>query len=179
MAMIAAETAGVQSTLEDNRRAVSAFITAAQAVPQSAWSTPRAPGKWSPAQVTEHVAIAYEVSRSILNGQYTGGAPPRVLRPIIRTLFLRPVLKSGRFTRRGRAPAAFEPSTSPGNVADVTARVNNAAGAFQRDVAAAAAAGRGVLDHPFFGRIALADYARLQAIHTRHHAQQLGPEPVR
>jgi hypothetical protein len=175
MVMIAAETAGVQATLDDNRTAVSAFVTAARAISQSAWSTPRAPGKWSPAQVTEHVAIAYEVSRSIVNGQYSGGAPPRVLRPVIRTLFLRPVLKAGRFTRRGKAPAPFQPSSSPGSVADVTARLNNAAAAFQRDIAAAAAAGRTVIDHPFFGRLSLADYSRLQAIHTRHHAQQLWP----
>jgi hypothetical protein len=135
--MLASDPAGVQSTLDENRKAVSAFVAAARAVPRSAWAAPRAPAKWSPAQVTEHVA--------------------------------------GRFTRRGKSPAPFQPSAVPGSVADVTARLNTAAGAFEADVAAAAASGRVTIDHPFFGRLPLADYSRLQAIHTRHHAQQLGP----
>src|SRR5437773_8933669 len=45
----------MKPTIVDNREAVDAFITAARAVAPSAWTAPRAPGKWSPGQVTEHV----------------------------------------------------------------------------------------------------------------------------
>jgi len=36
----------VTPTIVDNREAVDAFITAARAVAPSAWTAPRAPGKW-------------------------------------------------------------------------------------------------------------------------------------
>ena len=164
----------LQSTIIDNRQAVDAFIAAARAVRQTAWTTPRAPRKWSPGQVTEHVAIAYEVSRAILNGTFSGRAAPRIVRPLIRILALNPVLKTGRFRQGMKAPAPFLPTASPASVADLTARVQAAAGAFEGEIEAAARQGRTFVDHPFFGRVTLADYSRLQAIHTRHHAQQLG-----
>jgi len=164
----------VKPTIVDNREAVDAFITAARSVPPSAWTAPRAPGKWSPGQVTEHVAIAYEISRAILDGSFSGRSAPRPLRPLIRVLFLNRVLKTGRFVKGGKAPAAFQPSASPSSITDLAARLRAAAAAFEADVETAAQQGRTTLEHPFFGRIALADYARLQAIHTRHHSQQLG-----
>ena len=164
----------VTPTIVDNREAVDAFITAARAVAPSAWTAPRAPGKWSPGQVTEHVAITYEISRAILNGKFSGRSAPRPLRPLIRVLFLKPALKTGRFKKGAKAPAPFQPTASPAGISDLAARLRGAAAAFEADVETAAQQGRTTLDHPFFGRIALADYARLQAIHTRHHSQQLG-----
>lgn len=29
------------------------------------------------------------------------------------------------------------------------------------------------MEHPFFGRLPLGDFVRLQTIHTRHHCEQL------
>jgi hypothetical protein len=165
---------GLQSTTIDNRQAVDAFITAARAVPQSAWIRPPAPGKWSPGQVTEHVAIAYELARAILNGTFSGRSAPRFLRPLIRTIVFNPIVKTGRFKKGAKAPAPFQPTASPASVADLAARLQAAAGAFEVDVEAAARSGRTFVDHPFFGRVTLSDYSRLQAIHTRHHSQQLG-----
>jgi hypothetical protein len=51
-----------QAVIASNRRTVSAFVDAALAVSPAQWTTRRAPGKWSPGQVTEHVAFAYEQS---------------------------------------------------------------------------------------------------------------------
>jgi hypothetical protein len=110
----------LQSTLTDNRQAVGTFLTSARAVPQSAWTQPRAPGKWSPGQVIEHVAIAYEIARAILNGTFSGRAAPRLLRPLIRTIVFNPILKTGRFGKGVKAPAPFLPTASPASVADLT-----------------------------------------------------------
>jgi len=169
----------LQSSAIDNQQAVGEFLTAARAVPHSAWTQPRAPGKWSPGQVTEHVAIAYEVARGILNGTFSGRAAPRPLRPLIRTFVFNPILRTGRFRKGTKAPAPFQPTASPASVADLAARLQAAAGAFEVELDAAARQGRTFLDHPFFGQVALSDYSRLQAIHTRHHCQQLGTGAVR
>jgi len=164
----------LQSTINDNRQAVAAFLTSAGAVPQSAWTRPRAPGKWSPGQVAEHVAIAYEIALAILNGTFSARGAPRVLRPLIRTIVFRPVMKTGRFKEGVKAPAPFLPTATPASVADLAARLQAAAGAFEKELEAAARMGRTSVDHPFFGRVPLSDYSRLQAIHTRHHSRQLG-----
>jgi len=166
--------ADLKSAAIENQQAVDAFIAAARAVPRSAWTEPRAPGKWSPSQVTEHVAITYEVARAILKGTFSGRGAPRPLRPLIRIFFFNPVVKTGRFRKGAKAPAPFQPTASPASVSDHAARLHAAAGAFEAEVETAARLGRTFVDHPFFGRVALSDYSRLQAIHTRHHSQQLG-----
>jgi hypothetical protein len=164
----------VHSAIVDNRQAVEAFIATARAVPQSAWTRPRAPRKWSPGQVMEHVAIVYEGARAMLDGTFAGRAAPKVVRPLIRRFALTPVLKNGRFKTGLRAPAFFQPTSSPASVDDLSVRLQAAAGAFEAAVEQAARQERTFVDHPFFGRVDLADYSRLQAIHTRHHIQQLG-----
>ena len=49
-------------------------------------------------------------------------------------------------------------------------RLEAAMTAFEAD---AAALGTAAIDHPFFGRLPLSDFVRLQEIHTRHHRGQL------
>jgi len=164
----------VHSTIVDNRQAVEAFIATARAVPQSSWTRPPAPRKWSPAQVMEHVAIVYEGAEAILDGTFAGRAAPKIVRPLIRRFALTPILKTGRFKPGLRAPAFFQPTSATASVDDLSARLQAAAGGFEAAVENAARQGRTFVDHPFFGRVDLADYSRLQAIHTRHHLPQLG-----
>ena len=165
--------ADVHPEILDNRQAVDAFITAARAVPPTSWLQPRAPGKWSPAQVTEHVAIAYEVARSVVDGSYSGRAAPRIVQVLIRTIGFNPIVRTGRFKKGTKAPAFFQPTATPASVAELTARLEHAANGFIDAVEAAASQGRAIANHPFFGRVPLPDYTRLQAIHARHHREQL------
>jgi hypothetical protein len=150
----------------------------ARAVPAAAWTASRAPGKWSPAQVTEHVAIAYEVARAVLDGTYSGRSAPRIVRLLIRTIGFNPIVRSGRFRQGTKAPALFQPSDAPAGPAALIARLEAAAGGFATATEAAARQGRTIVDHPFFGRVTLPDYAALQAIHTRHHLAQVGTARV-
>ena len=168
----------LQSTILDDRQAVDAFIDSARAVPGSAWARPRAPGKWSPAQVTEHVAIVYEGAKAIVDGTFTGPSAPRIVRPLIRLIAVKPILRTGRFKTGLKAPRVFQPAATStiATVDDLAARLRASAGAFEAAVESAARQGRSFVDHPMFGRVDLADYTRLQAIHTRHHAPQLGVE---
>jgi hypothetical protein len=119
------------------------------------------------------VAIAYELAVAILGGTFSGSGLPRFVRPLARTFFLNPVLKTGGFKRGAKAPPIFQPTASPASAGDVTARLRRAADAFVAQIEAATQQGRSFVEHPFFGRIALVDYSRLQVIHTRHHARQL------
>src|SRR6516164_10530201 len=67
-----------------NRRAVSEYVDAALHVSSAIWTQPARSGKWSAAQVTEHLAIEYELAAQFLEGTsgIPGRKPPRLLRPL-------------------------------------------------------------------------------------------------
>jgi hypothetical protein len=95
-----------------------------------------------------------------------------LLRPLIRRFLLGPVLRRGRFIPGSKSPALFQPSASPASPAVLLSRLESAAGAFERDAAATRAPD---IDHPFFGRLPIVAFVRLQEIHTRHHHGQILP----
>jgi Protein of unknown function (DUF1569) len=167
--------ADLRSELETHHQAVTDFLSAARAVPLGQWGRPRAPGKWSSGQVAEHLALAYEVNRGVLHGETPPVSAPRWLRPLIRKLLLGPVLRRGRFIPGSRSPRVFQPGPVPAAPAQLLDRLAAAMTAFEADVAAV---GTTTIDHPFFGRLPLGDFVRLQEIHTRHHRGQLAPGAV-
>jgi DinB family protein len=166
--------AQLQAMLEAHHQAVEAFLAAARAVPPTRWSEPRAPGKWSPGQVAEHLTLAYEVNRGVLHGAAPMTAP-RWVRPLIRHLLLAPVLRRGRFIPGSKSPRVFRPSPTPAAPEQLLDRLTAATSAFESDAASLATT---TIDHPFFGRLPLSDFVRLQEIHTRHHRGQLAPAAV-
>ena len=163
----------LDTAIADNHQAVDEFTGAARAVDPTRWTLPRAEGKWSPAQVVEHVALTYEYSRAVLNNSAPGPAAPRFLRPLVRRFFVKPVLKRGSFKPNGKAPTMFQPSSSPEGPIDLLVRLETAVRLFENELRASDRSGRSTLDHPFFGAMPVTDYLRLQAIHARHHRAQL------
>jgi DinB family protein len=164
-----------QTVLESHHQAIEAFLATARAVPSTQWSRPRAPGKWSPGQVAEHLALSYEVNRGVLHGDTPPMTAPRWLRPLIRRFLLGPVLRRGRFIPGSKSPRAFRPGPTPAPPAQLLDRLAAAMTGFEAD---AAALGTTAIDHPFFGRLPLSDFVKLQVIHTQHHRGQLPPAAV-
>ncbi len=163
----------LKTVIANNRQAVTAFLTSAGAFAPSEWGRPRAPGKWSPGQVTEHLVLTYEFGRGILHGTFPGPAAPRVVRPLIRVLSLKRVLRRGQFGRPAKTLKPLEPATSPASPEVLAARLQAAATAFEEEFETAARSGQATLDHPFFGKVHLDDYVQFQVIHTHHHRAQL------
>lgn len=167
----------LHTALQSHHQAVDDFVAAARGVPSPRWGQPRAPGKWSPGQVAEHLALAYEVNRRVLDGTSPGPAAPRLLRPLVRRFLLNPVLRRGSFFPGSRSPKVFRPGASPAPPTELLGRLQSAANVFETDTAVAAKAG-GTIEHPFFGRLSLVDFVRLQEIHARHHRRQVAPGAV-
>jgi hypothetical protein len=161
------------AAIADNHKAVDEFTAAARAVDAARWTLPRAEGKWSPAQVVEHIALTYEYSRAVLNDHAPGPSAPRFLRPLVRLFFVNPVLKHGRFKPNAKAPSMFQPSSVPGDAAELLPRLEAALSGFEAELRTADRLGRSTVNHPFFGIMPVTDYLRLQAIHARHHRAQL------
>ncbi|MEE8062310.1 MAG: DinB family protein [Gemmatimonadales bacterium] len=160
----------VTIVLDANRAAIDDFIaTAERATP--VWETPLAPGKWSPCQITEHVARTLEEGAHLVAGD-TSVFPtlPSVLRPLVRGMFFNRVLKKDAFPN-ARTLKALNPPDGP-SPSEARGRLEGALASFQ-DACRAQAAGGQPVDHPVFGRVSVEDYAKFMELHTEHHRLQL------
>src|SRR5256885_609933 len=121
----------IDTVVEGNRAAVNDLVAAAQARADS-WTTPRAPGKWSPLQLVEHVARSLEESANEVRGLRSKFPRlPFFLRPVARTLLFNRVLRSGVFPR-ARTSKPFNPVEGPATPADAQRRLDEAGGALSR-----------------------------------------------
>ncbi len=163
----------LETVIADHRAAVEQFIARARGIDAARWATSRGEGRWSPAQVVEHLAIFYEYNRKVVRGDASGGAP-RFLRPLARWFVVERTLKAGRFTRKGRAPGMLQPvARTPLPATELLARLSAAVAGMEADMRSGHPEARHTIDHPFFGRLDTKDWLRLQAIHARHHRSQL------
>jgi uncharacterized damage-inducible protein DinB len=165
----------MQATIRHNQVAVAEFLEALNAVPAADWDRPRAPGKWSPAQVADHVAIVYELGRKLMEGTAKDPSAPRWLRPLIGLMLRATILRTGRFPKSTTAKA-FLPADRPPPRDVLSGRIETASRAFEQLATQHARAGRTTFDHPAFGRFRVSDYVQFQAYHTKHHEGQL-PRP--
>jgi hypothetical protein len=151
--------------------AINDLLAALEANP-SVWTTRRAPGKWSPSQIVEHLARAIEESANVADGLPSKFPTfPRMIRPLFRTMFFNRILRSGVFPK-ARTNKALDPSVGPETPAEGRIRLESAFAGFESACRRASTAGRGI-DHPLVGRIATEEFARFQGLHVRHHHAQL------
>ena len=178
--MIAPE-ARLGALLDDHGTATAEFFHRAAQVTSARWDTPRADGKWTPAQEVKHVTMAYEAFLREL----AGGEPMRLVgtpfkRMIWRAIGLTSVLWRKKLPRGARAPREIRPPEgSHDQVAllaqfrDVTVKFEAAFGETWRSRPAT------VVHHPYFGALDLADAIRMITVHTRHHTAVLPPPGAR
>src|SRR6476659_10508688 len=95
------------TSLADLRAAVATFLATVDNA-GATWTTPRAPGKWSPSQVVEHVARGLEEGANIVSGAPSIPMPPAFLRLVARLFFYR-ILKKDAFPTGFKAHKAMNP----------------------------------------------------------------------
>jgi len=162
----------LESALTAQRTAADAFKAAALKVSDAAWNIPRAPGKWSPAQVADHVGVSTKLARDAAQERPGHGGIPRFLRWLPRMFYFDKVMANG-FPKVGKGPPAFAPAGAPAPRADLLARIDAEVDAFAKDTREMARAGKTTFEHSFFGRISVADYVLFNALHFDHHREQL------
>ena len=155
----------------EHRVAVEAFSEATRTVPPDKWHAPLGPGRWSPAQVTEHVALSYE----FLVAELAGGPSLRirtgpVKRRLLRWFLLPHMLYHRTFPRSARSPREMLPGDVGVAQLDAAPRVSVAAALFERSLRADP---RVRITHPFFGPVPARKALRFLAFHTEYHARQL------
>lgn len=135
-----------------------------------AWTAPRAPGKWSPSQIVEHVARSLEESANMAAGRASKFPRlPAMVHPIVRGLLFRRVLRKGEFPK-ARTNKAMDPAAGPATPVEGRARLETAHRQF--DEACRQIASQGARMHTtIFGAVPVEDYVRFMELHTRHHGK--------
>lgn len=158
----------VAESISANRAAVEDLVLAAEAS-ASAWTTPRAPGKWSPAQVVEHVARALEESANVIAGRPNSlPTVPFFLRPLARMFFKR-ALRTGKL-KKTKTNAAMDPVEGSPTPEEARVRLEQALAKLEEE---AGASSGGMVESGAFGRVSLEDCLTFTALHTRHHIKQI------
>jgi hypothetical protein len=162
----------LDTAMADVRASVAELMAASERSAGPNWTKPSGPGKWSPAQIVEHVARAFETSADVAAGKPSMfPTMPRIVRPLARVAFFNRTLKSGKFPKAKTNPA-MNPERGSATVDEARVRLNDAVAKFDAASRALVAQGRS-MSHPIFGNVGVAEYAHFQAIHTRHHVKQM------
>jgi len=163
--------ADVNDVLAANRAAVLDLVGAAERS-ATTWTTPRAPGKWSPSQIVEHVARGLEEAANIISGAPSiVPMPPAFLRPLVRLYFNR-ILKKGVFPNGWKAAKVMDPASGPATPAEARVRLEGAFARFDQECRRRAGSGQHVVSTGF-GIVSVEDLVRYNAMHTRHHCKQM------
>jgi len=162
--------ADLNEVLADNRAAVLDLAAAAERS-AATWTTPRAPGKWSPSQVVEHVVRGLEEAANVVSGTPSIPMPPAPLRLLARLFFYR-ILKKGAFPSGLKAHKAMNPTSGPATPAEARVRAEGALARFDQECRNRVAGGQHNLSTGF-GAVSIEDFVRFNAIHTRHHCKQM------
>lgn len=164
--------ADIHAALRASKEAVDQLIAAAECC-GPAWSTPRAPGKWSPSQIVEHVARSLEESANMAAGRPSKFPRiPALAHPIVRTVLFKRVLRKEGFPK-ARTNKAMDPASGPATPGDGRARLESAHEKFDSACREVAANGNR-FQTTFFGAVGVEEYVRFMELHTRHHRRQMG-----
>ena len=158
--------------LARHRRAAVEFVEALESVPESRWSEPLAAGKWTVAQLAEHITLSYSTALDAL----AGGPGMRMVLPWWKTQFLRltvlrRILGGRGFPEGAPAPREIRPGKTPAERAPALAALR--ARLVETEEALAAAPPGARLPHAYFGMLRTEQLLGVQAAHLDHHRRQL------
>lgn len=158
--------------VREHHAALAALQATIRGYPTGDWIRAPREGKWSPAEVAEHLALVYREMLAELDG-----APPLrrragpVMTRILRWVLLPHILFHRTIPVRSTAPCEVRPRRGDLPGPDETARSLGELGARLEGRLAADGGARVV--HPYFGSLDAATALRLCAAHMEHHHRQI------
>jgi len=159
---------------DEHEVALAAYLDTAARLGADAWERPWGEGKWTPAEVTEHLTRAYE---ALLMELREGRAMELKMAPWRRTLtrwiLLPHILFHRSFPIRAPSPREIRPKEVRGG-RDIALQALRAQGEmFVRELGAARLQGHAGLTHPYFGKVEPIKVLRFVGIHIEHHRKQI------
>ena len=164
----------VESAAADHRSEVAAAGEAFGAIPEDAWELPLGDGKWSPAEIAQHLTVLYAPLLSELSGvPCIGMRFPAWKRFAARKIFLGRILRGDWYPQGIKSPPEARPAPPLPSRSDAPRRLREAAEAFVQAICAAHSRAGGCITHPYLGKLTAPDALRFFAMHARHHREQL------
>ena len=161
----------IENVLAANRSALDEMVETAEKARVN-WTTPRASGKWSASQVTEHVALSMEEAAKMISEQPTKlPTLPAIARPLARAFLFNRVLKKRAFPNV-KTSDPLDPPSGPASPEEARDRLHVAFAGFADACRDRAAAGKDIASGAF-GNVSVVDYATFMEVHTRHHTAQI------
>ena len=157
--------------------AVDDFASAAERVSPAVWLSPRAEGKWSPAEIVEHLNTAY----TVVLDEIAGGPGMKIRttwwqRALLYFPIRRRILTGRGFPVGARAPREVRPATAPADQRGAIGMFRELARKFDKAIAAPIESGRRIhITHAYFGRSSALTGMLFTARHIAHHRAQLPP----
>ena len=159
-------------------KSAAAFADTARTVEEESWSIPVGAGKWSPAQITEHLNQTYRVILRELRGeQGIRVRTPWLLRLLLRQTVLRSIYRKRKLPRGARAPSEIVPKGMGGTKSELLERFATLAREFDGEVLGNRENRNRKLTHHVFGQIELLPGIDFIAIHIEHHHKQIISRP--
>jgi len=163
--------------VEEHRAALAAFMDVAERLREDAWSAPWAPGKWTRAQVAEHLALTYEAAiRELTTGEGVRVRVTGMRQRLLRWIFMPHILFHRSLPMRVVSPREARPAEVTAPRAAVLRRLRELGVRMEVELERAMEAGRGTLTHPYFGTIPPLKAMRLMAVHIEHHTRQIATD---
>lgn len=151
------------------------LAVSAEKVDREMWLVPRGEGKWTPAQVVEHLTRVYDV----LTNEIAGGPGMKIRTKFLQRMVLRltvvgRILKGGWFPEGAPAPVETRPGAVTTDQRAAIAGFRARAAQFAAAAADARDSGRRVrITHAYFGTASIERATLLCARHIEHHEKQL------
>lgn len=157
-----------------HRAALGSFVAAAARVPEAQWNRASAPGKWTPAQVAEHLRLSYAAVQAELDGRQGFRIRSSWWKQrLYQLLFLPRILRQGRMPRGVPAVREIRPADGPYPQRELLDALS-AEGERLLGRLGEIRGERGArVSHPFLGRLTIIDGLQLSTHHIRHHQGQL------
>ena len=163
--------ADINTVLDASKNAIEQLIIDGERT-GNAWTSPRAPGKWSPSQIVEHVARSLEESANMAAGRQSKFPKlPALVHPIVRRLLFKRVLRKAAFPK-AKTNKAMNPASGPATPEEGRARLETAHQKFDEACRQVASHGERMRT-TIFGAVHVAEYVRFMELHTRHHGKQM------
>jgi hypothetical protein len=158
---------------DEHRRAIGDCAESIRSVSLRDWTVACAEGKWSPAQIAEHLRMAYDPPLAELGG----GAGFALRLPWWKRRLLRwkalPLILRGGFPKGAPAPREIRPTSHSATPDEAASLLPRAAEEFLRELAETARRRPVRLTHPYFGGLTALETVTLLTSHARHHQSQL------
>src|SRR3989441_7133127 len=163
--------ADINAVLGASKEAIDQLIVAGERT-GAAWTSSRAPGKWSPSQIVEHVARSLEESANMAAGRPSKFPKlPALVHPVVRGVLFKRVLRKAAFPK-AKTNKAMDLASGPATPGEGRVRLETAHQKFAEACRQTASHGERMRT-TIFGAVPVEDYVRFMELHTRHHGKQM------